>query len=139
MAIRPSFFPNAVTTGTQTAVPATIYGGTRAAPTGLTTLFTGSTTNDRMVSRIDVKGLGVTVAGLLELWLYDGTTHFLIPGMRSLILARTPSTIVDAWGVSIEPRGGIFLPAAATPWELRAGVSVQQTGGLSFVTYGAEA
>lgn len=138
MATDPTFFSTAVTKASVISA-ATAYGGTRTSPTGLTTIFNGSTTKDRMVRRVDIKALGVTVAGLLELWLYDGTTHYLIPGMRAPIMALTPSTTVDPWGATIEPGGGLFIPAAGTAWELRAGASTSQTGAISIVAQGAEA
>lgn len=141
MATDPAYYSTPKVQGATIAASGAAYGGTRAAPTGLTTIFTGDTVKNRVVYRVDVKALGISVASLVEFWLYNGTNHFLISGVRTPVLARTPSTTLDTWDAVWKPEDYIFLPAAATAWELRAGCSVAQnaSGGMSFVTHGAEA
>jgi hypothetical protein len=142
MSIDPAFF---ATPTLQTAViSATAYAGSRTAPTGLTSIYTAedSDTNDKAtaIRRIDFKSLGTSVAGQLELWLYDGTTYSLLPtyGMPTIV-AVTGSTTLAPWEASLilpldRP---LILPAAATPWSIHAGVSVTQTTAIKAITYGA--
>lgn len=139
MATDPKFFSTA--TLTSAVVSATAYGGTRTAPTGLTTIYTADTSVDTLIRRIDIKSLGTSVLGLFEIWLYDGTTYFLQQGLGSAIQAITGSTTVDPWSAAIVPPVDrpLVLPAAATAWQIRAGVSVTQTTALVATVQGAKA
>lgn len=142
MATAPVYFTTPVL---QTAVvSATAYGGTRTSPTGLTKILDGSTSVATRVRKIDFKSLLTSVAGLLDIWLYDGTTYSLIapPGgvLSNQIQAITGSTTQDPWQWSPtwpEGDGALVLPAAATAWTLHAGVSVTQTTAIKAIVHGA--
>lgn len=141
MASAPVYFTTPIL---QTAVvSATAYGGTRTAPTGLTKILDGSTLVATRVRKIDFKSLGTTVAGILELWVYDGTTYSLVAppaGYGSgAITVVAGSTTQDTWQCILtwpEGDGALVLPAAATAWTLHAGVSVTQTTAIKSVVHG---
>jgi len=142
MGTTPNYFDTPVTDFSVIAAATTVYttsSGTRIAPNAgsLVEVFSGSTTANRVIRRVDVKSQGVTVAGLVEFWVYDGTTYHIVEGFGVPVIARTPSTTLDPWAGSFEPRGGLFLPAAATALKLMAGLSVVQNG-LSVTVHGAE-
>lgn len=110
-------------------ISATAYGGTKTAPTGTTTIYTGGTADLHQVRRIDIKGLGTSVIGLLDFWLYNGTTYYLQPYSQTII-ALTGSTVQDPFSASIvfgDGNRSLILPAAATAWTIVAGFSVTQT------------
>jgi hypothetical protein len=140
VAANPEFF----TTPTLQAsvISATAYGGTRTSPTGLTTIYTGSTTTTihHQIRKIDVKTLLTSAAALLDFWLYDGTTYYMLP-LSQAVTAITGGTGTDPWATSItfpEGNGGLILPGrASTAWTLAAGFSVTQTTAAACVVQGA--
>ena len=62
--------------------------------TGLVQLTAANATQPMRVDQIIVKGKGSTVASIVDIWLYNGTTSFLFDEID--IAAITASTIVDA-------------------------------------------
>src|ERR1700735_198043 len=59
------------------------------APTHVTSLGSGGTSGTK-VTQVDIEPVGTTVAGLVNLFAYDGTTYHLIESVT--IAAATPST-----------------------------------------------
>lgn len=72
-------FPNSPTIGigTLTSATAVTSRANIAGTTGLTQL-TPTATNAKRIDAIVVKGKGTTVASMIGIWLYNGTTSFLI-------------------------------------------------------------
>jgi hypothetical protein len=66
--------------------------------TGLVEL-SAATTNGRRVDKIEVKGQGTTVASIVSIWAYDGTTSRLIDEI-DVPLNGSASTTVDSSLVS---------------------------------------
>lgn len=66
--------------------------------TGLVQLTAVPSTNPKRVDAIVVKSKGTSLAGILSVWLYDGTTSFLYDEID--LTAVTPSTTVDSMVVA---------------------------------------
>jgi hypothetical protein len=99
------------------------------APTTVVTVLTGAATGTR-VSRLGIKGLGATTAGLVRWWLHDGANYTLIA--ERAVSAVAPNTTTPAFEETINEVTNpellpIVLPNAAG-WSIRATVSVNQTG-----------
>lgn len=69
-----------------------------AGTTGLVKLTDLPAVNPKRVDAIVVKSKGTSLAGILSIWLYDGTTSFLYDEID--LTAVTPSTIVDSMSAS---------------------------------------
>ena len=140
MASAPEFF----TTPTLQAsvISATAYAGTRTAPTGTTTIYTASTSLHTQVRQIAVKTLLTSVAGLLDFWIYNGTTYYHLSYTQT-VQALTGSTTADPYLAAVvfgEGNKGLVLPAlAGTAWTIVAGFSVTQTTAAACVVQGATA
>jgi hypothetical protein len=76
-------------------------------------IFTADATNGSYIERVDITATGTTTAGVVRLFLYDGSAAYL--WKEILVSATTPSTTVAAFMRTIRER--IFLPAG---WSLRA-------------------
>jgi hypothetical protein len=77
------------------------------------TIFTADATDGSLVTRVDVCAIGTTTAGVVRLYLHNGTAAFL--WKEILDGAITPSTSVAAFMRSVRER--VELPAG---WSLRA-------------------
>ena len=88
-----------------------------AAPANVVTVLTAAT-DHTIVSRVLVKAAQTTTAGMVRLWLYDGSTYRLYEEIS--VSAVTPSATVQAWegeSVRITPDRPMVLPSG---WSLRA-------------------
>ena len=95
------------------------------APTSVGTVFSAGASGSR-VERLRAVGAATTAAGLINIFLFDGSVYRLI---RAIVVgAATPSATVAAWGSDgsgmITFEGGLMLPAG---WSLRAATTVAQT------------
>lgn len=90
--------------------------------TGLTKL-TNTSTNGLRVDSIQVKAKGPSVATNVFLWLYDGTTSYLIDEID--ISATTPGNTSDSALVTKSMNNGSGLALPAT-YQLYVSVSVAQ-------------
>lgn len=88
--------------------------------TGLVALVATST-NGKRLDRISVKSKGTSLAGILSVWLYNGTTSFLWDEID--LTAVTPSTTLDSMAVSKDYTG---VNLAATNQSLYVSTTVQQ-------------
>jgi hypothetical protein len=64
------------------------------APTHVTSLGSAGANGGTKIAEIDVTPVGTTVAGIVNIFLYDGSAYHLLPGGSVLIAAATPSTTV---------------------------------------------
>lgn len=87
--------------------------------TGLTSL-TPTSTNGKRIDKIEVTSKGTSSAGSLFVWLYDGTTSYLMDEI--LISAITPSTTVAAFTTSVSYSSLVLPPT----YRLYISVSVAQ-------------
>ena len=95
------------------------------APTNVGTILMAGANGSR-VERLRAVGAASTVAGLVNVFLYDGSVYRLI---RAIVVgAASPGATVPAWGSDgsgmISFEGGLMLPSG---WSLRATTTVGQT------------
>ncbi len=83
------------------------------APTNVTSLFTAGASGTK-VEEIVFQGVGTTVAGVVNVFAYDGTTHHLVD--QVLVSAVTSSTTAVAWR-AVRQYTNLVLPSAS--WVLR--------------------
>jgi hypothetical protein len=97
------------------------------APTTVGTVFTAGASGSR-IDYIEVQGVATTVAGLINLFIFDGTNYFLYNQVP--ILAVTSSTTVPAFqtAISSNTNANILPINLPTGYSLRATASVAQTG-----------
>jgi hypothetical protein len=97
------------------------------APTTVGTVFTAGASGSR-IDYIDVQGVATTNAGLVNIFIFDGTNYFLYTQIP--VLAVTSSTTVPAYAtvVSSNTNANILPINLPTGYSLRATTSVAQTG-----------
>ena len=97
------------------------------APTTVGTVFTAGASGSR-IDYIDIQGVATTVAGLINLFIYDGTNYFLYNQVP--VQAITSSTTVPAFqtAISSNTNANILPINLPTGYSLRATASVAQTG-----------
>jgi hypothetical protein len=82
------------------------------------TIFTADATDGSIVDHIDITAIGTTTAGVVRLYVHNGSAAFL--WKEILVTAITPSTSIAAWSHQVDcaQRGNaLLLPAG---WSLRA-------------------
>ena len=110
MATAPSFAATAVTGHASPSATADAEYGSTNAPAHAVLLLTGGT-NGTKVEQIDCVGTGVTVAGNLVVFIYDGTTYW---GMDDfLVTVVTPSTTVAPFFAS-HTYNNLFVPSGSS-------------------------
>lgn len=114
-------FPAAPVIGIASLVSATPI-TSRADITGTTGLrqLTATSTNGARIDQITVSSKGTSVAGTVDLWVYDGTTSHYFASFD--ITANTASTTVDPFTVS-RSFTNLVLPAT---YQLFISETVQQ-------------
>ena len=97
------------------------------APSTVGTVFTAGSSGSR-IDYIDIQGVATTVAGLVNLFIFDGTNYFLY--VQVPIIAITSSTTAAAFNATLSSNGNAnILPInLPTGYSLRATTSVAQTG-----------
>jgi hypothetical protein len=106
------------------------------APTTVGTVLTAGASGSR-IDYIEVQGVATTVAGLINLFVYDGSTYVL--WQQVPVQAITSSTTVPAFGVylSSNTNANIMPLNLPTGYSLRATTSVAQTG-VRVTAYGGD-
>ena len=82
------------------------------------TIFTADATDGSIVDHVDITAIGTTTAGVVRLYVHNGSASFL--WKEILVTAITPSTSVAAFSATVDcslRSGVLFLPAG---WSLRA-------------------
>jgi hypothetical protein len=97
------------------------------APTIVGTVFTAGASGSR-IDYIDVQGVATTVAGIVNLFIFDGTNYFLYTQVP--IQAVTSSTTAAAFTtvISSNTNANILPINLPTGYSLRATTSTAQTG-----------
>ena len=83
----------------------------RTTPTNFGTLYTAGA-NGSKIDRVQVTAAGNTTAGVIRVFVFDGTNYFL--HSEHLVTAITPSTTVAAFMLNIDysqPSNEMFLPS----------------------------
>ncbi len=84
------------------------------------TIFTANATNGSRVDRVDIAATGSTTAGVVRLFIHNGSASFLWKEL--LVTAITPSATIAAFFAQI--REELLLPAG---WSLRASTHNAET------------
>lgn len=113
-------------TASYASVPAPAQGQLTVANTnrdGTGTLVTilSSAANGTRIDDIAIVAAGTTTAGVIRLFVSDGTNHRL--WREVLVTAKTPSTTVDVWSVYMENLALVLK----TGWSLRAATHNAET------------
>ena len=85
----------------------------RTAPTNIGTVFTAGSSGSR-IDEVNIIATGTTTAGVVRLWLYNGTTYYLF--QEILVTPITPSTSIAVFS-STSTYNNLMLPSG---WSLRA-------------------
>ena len=106
------------------------------APTTVGTIVTAGASGTR-IDYIDVQGVATTVAGLINLFIYDGTNYILWNQVPVQIV--TSSTTVPAFAayLSSNSNANIMPLTLPTGYSLRATTSITQTG-IRVTAYGGD-
>jgi hypothetical protein len=86
----------------------------------LATIFTAGSSGSR-IDDIKIQATGTTTAGVVRLFLHDGTNARLFAEI--LVSAVTPSTTVEAWSATLLNQA-IVIPSG---WSLRASTNNAET------------
>lgn len=106
------------------------------APTTVGTVLTAGASGSR-IDYIEVMGVATTVASLINLFIYDGTTYIL--WQQVPVQAVTSSTTVPAYVASLSSNGNANIMPLNLPtgYSLRATTTVAQTG-VRVLAYGGD-
>jgi hypothetical protein len=106
------------------------------APSTVGTIVTAGASGTR-IDYIDIQGVATTVAGLINLFVYDGSTYVL--WQQVPVFAVTSSTTVPAFAaiLSSNSNANIMPLTLPTGYSLRAATSVAQTG-VRVTAYGGD-
>lgn len=104
------------------------------APTTVGTVLSAGSSGTR-IDYINIQGVATTIAGLVNLFVYDGSTYFL--WQQVPILAVTASTTSPAFSALLSSNSNAtFMPLIfPSGYSLRATTSVAQTG-IRVLAYG---
>ena len=106
------------------------------APTTVGTIVTAGSSGTR-IDYIDIQGVATTSAGLINLFVYDGTTYVLWNQVP--VIAVTSSTTAPAFSISLSSNGNSNIMPLTLPtgYSLRAATSISQTG-IRVTAYGGD-
>ena len=106
------------------------------APTTVGTIVTAGASGTR-IDYIEVQGVATTVASLVNLFIYDGTSYILWNQVP--VQAVTSSTTALAFSMPLSSNGNANIMPLTLPtgYSLRATVSVAQTG-VRVTAYGGD-
>ena len=104
------------------------------APVTIGSILTAGASGTR-IDYIDIQGVATTVAGLVNLFVYDGANYIL--WQQVPVQAVTSSTTVPAFTLALSSNGNANIMPLNLPtgYSLRAAISVAQTG-LRITAYG---
>ena len=106
------------------------------APTTVGTIVTAGSSGTR-IDYIDIQGVATTIAGLVNLFIYDGTNYILWNQVP--VIAVTSSTTAPAFAAYLSSNGNANIMPLTLPtgYSLRAAASVSQTG-VRVTAYGGD-
>lgn len=93
-------------------------------------------TNGTRIDRIVATSQGTSVAGELLLFIYDGTTNWLIKEIA--ITAMTASTTVASFTQELVRTDGLPLVILPSGYSLKCALTVTQTHALNVTAYGGD-
>lgn len=106
------------------------------APTTVATILTAGSSGTR-IDYIDIQGVATTVAGIVNLFVYDGTTYHLWAQVN--VVAVTSSTTAAAWSAALSSNSNANIMPLTLPTghSLRATTTIAQTG-IKVSAYGGD-
>jgi hypothetical protein len=106
------------------------------APSTVGTLITAGASGTR-IDYIEVMGVANTSAGLVNLFLYDGSTYHL--WQQIPVIALTVGTTTPSYSATISSNGNANVMPLCIPsgWSLRATTTTAQTG-VKVIAYGGD-
>lgn len=106
------------------------------APTTVGTVVSAGASGTR-IDYIDIQGVATTVAGLINLFVYDGTTYVLWAQVP--VMPVTSSTSAPAFVATLSSNGNSNIMPLTLPtgYSLRATASITQTG-VRVTAYGGD-
>lgn len=106
------------------------------APTTVGTVVTAGASGTR-IDYIDIQGVATTVAGIINLFLFDGTNYILWNQVP--VIAVTSGTTAVAFQALLSSNSNANLMPLTLPtgWSLRATTSTAQTG-IRVTAYGGD-
>jgi hypothetical protein len=106
------------------------------APSTVGTVLSAGSSGSR-IDYIDIQGVATTVAGLVNLFIYDGTTYFL--WQQIPVQAVTSSTTAPAFTsvLSSNSNANVMPLTLPTGYSLRATTTTAQTG-VRVIAYGGD-
>ena len=109
MAAAPSFAATVKASAVNIATADT----SRTSPTNVGTVFTAGASGSR-IDEVNIISTGTTTAGVVRLWVYTGSTYYLLS--ETLVTATTPSTSIAVFS-STSTYNNLMLPSG---YSLRA-------------------
>lgn len=106
------------------------------APTTVGTVFTAGSSGSR-IDYVEVIGVATTVASLINLFIYDGSTYSLwqqVPVIAVTTSTTTPSFVAN---LSSNNNANVLPLTLPTGYSLRATTTVAQTG-VRVIAYGGD-
>jgi len=106
-------------------------------PTNVQTVLTAGTNGSR-IDYIEIIGTGNTAAGLINLFVYDGSTYFLWTQIP--VYAITTSATIPSYrsGISSNATPDIMPLTLPNGYSLRATVTTAQSGAVRVNVYGGD-
>jgi hypothetical protein len=106
------------------------------APTHVTSLGSGGASGTK-ISEIDVTPVATVVAGIVNVFAYDGTTYHLVPGGSVLIAAATVSATLPP-AATVLTFDNLVLPSSS--WSLAvSNTEASNVSLIEVVAFGADA
>ena len=102
MAAAPSF----AATVRASAVNIATADTSRTSPTNVGTVFTAGSSGSR-IDEVNIVSTGTTTAGVVRLWVYTGSTYYLLS--ETIVTATTPSTTQAVFS-SVSTYNNLMLP-----------------------------
>ena len=97
------------------------------APSTVGTVFTAGASGSR-IDYIDVQGVATTVAGLVNLFIFDGTNYFLYAQVPVIAITSSTTAVAFTSVLSSNSNANLLPINLPTGYSLRATTSVAQTG-----------
>jgi hypothetical protein len=126
MATTPSF---AATVRVGLGTLATADTARTGTPTNVVTVFTAGASGSR-IDEVNIIATATTTAGVVRLWIYDGTTYYLFEEI--LVSAITPSTAIATYNTTLT-FNNFMLP---TGHSLRA--TTNNSEGFNVIAFGGD-
>lgn len=106
------------------------------APTTVGTVVTAGASGTR-IDYIDIQGVATTVAGIINLFLFDGTNYILWNQVPVIAVTSSTTAVAFQAVLSSNSNANIMPLTIPTGWSLRATTSTAQTG-IRVTAYGGD-